>query len=225
MSRLNARRKTSFITSAGEPGSRRASRPEAGSSRAGIDVPKRRHPNIRHLEQTVHVAGYEGSRQIASRAWDTTSRRPDQQRDRLTDHDALHQRNGIEDALGSGVNFFHLDWRERGPAQRRPDVALTCRQRLLPLAGEPTRRVPRFEAQTALPEDRRDRGHCPRDRGPDPRPLRETGAQPDLATSRARHQSGTNPMGRRKNAPIHIREYDLTKPKKCESISLRENRR
>jgi hypothetical protein len=31
-----------------------------------IDIPKRRHKNIRYIEQIVHVAGYEGDlRQIA----------------------------------------------------------------------------------------------------------------------------------------------------------------
>ncbi|MCA1696545.1 MAG: hypothetical protein LC749_18485, partial [Actinobacteria bacterium] len=69
MSRLNARGKTSFIAIR-----RRGSRilrglgdqPDSAWRRAVIDTPKRRHQNIRYLEQLIRVADYEGDlRQIA----------------------------------------------------------------------------------------------------------------------------------------------------------------
>src|SRR5207302_4129470 len=117
MSRPNARRKTPFITTRRRGGRALrdlASRPEADWRHAVIDVPKRRHPNIRYLEQTVHVAGYEGElRQIAVKGLGhdkptllLTNNKDETARQIMTRYTS---RNGIEDSLGSGVNFFHLD--------------------------------------------------------------------------------------------------------------------
>lgn len=69
MNRLNARGGTSFVTIR-RRGDRLlrglAGRPESEWCRAVIDTPKRRHRNVRYLEQTVRVADYEGDlRQIA----------------------------------------------------------------------------------------------------------------------------------------------------------------
>ena len=69
MNRLNVRGKTSFITIR-RRGSRilrgLADQPDSAWRRTVIDTPKRRHQNIRYLEQTIRVADYEGElRQIA----------------------------------------------------------------------------------------------------------------------------------------------------------------
>jgi len=96
-----------------------------------IDVPKRRHPNIRYLEQTVHVAGYEGElRQIAVKGLGhdqptllLTNNQGETARQIMTRYTS---RNGIEDSLGSGVNFFHLDClASEVPLNVDLDVALT----------------------------------------------------------------------------------------------------
>ncbi len=117
MSRLNARGKTSFITIR-RRGSRILSglddQPRSAWRRAVIDTPKRRHQNMRYLEQLIRVADYEGElRQIAvaglGRDKPTlllTNNRKETARQIMTRYTS---RNGIEDSLGSGVNFFHLD--------------------------------------------------------------------------------------------------------------------
>jgi hypothetical protein len=117
MNRLNARGKTSFITIR-----RRGSRtlrgldgqPSSAWRRAVIDTPKRRHQNIRYLEQAVRVAGYEGDLlQIAVTGLGhdkptllLTNNRDETARQIMTRYTS---RNGIEDSLGTGVDFFHLD--------------------------------------------------------------------------------------------------------------------
>jgi hypothetical protein len=81
---------------------------------AVIDIPKRRHQQIRYLDERLTLDGYDGElRQIAVRGlgrehptlflsnnFEATPRQ-------LIINYA--RRNGIEDALGSSVNFFHLD--------------------------------------------------------------------------------------------------------------------
>jgi hypothetical protein len=117
MNRLNRRGETWFITIR-RRGSRilrgLAEQPASAWRRTAIDTPRRRHRNIRYLEQTIRVADYEGGmRQIAvaglgrdkptlilSNNFDATARQI------LTRYTS---RNGIEDSLGSGVDFFHLD--------------------------------------------------------------------------------------------------------------------
>jgi hypothetical protein len=96
-----------------------------------IDTPKRRHRNIRYLEQIIQVAGYEGDlRQIAvtglGRDKPTlllTNNRDETARQIMTRYTS---RNGIEDSLGSGVDFFHLDCLAREvPLNVDLDAALT----------------------------------------------------------------------------------------------------
>jgi hypothetical protein len=117
MSRLNRRGTTWFITIR-RRGSRilrgLAEQPASAWRRTVIDTPRRRHRSIRYLEQAIRVDEYEGGlRQIAvtglgrdqpalvlSNNFEATARQL------ITRYAS---RNGIEDALGSGVNFFHLD--------------------------------------------------------------------------------------------------------------------
>ena len=82
--------------------------------RAYVDIPKRRHKHIRFVEETIHLRDYdEPIRQVAvaglgreqptlllSNDFDETPRS-------LVLRYA--GRNRVEDALGQGVNFFHLD--------------------------------------------------------------------------------------------------------------------
>jgi hypothetical protein len=82
--------------------------------RAVIDIPKRRHKNIRYLDESVKVRDYpERLRQVAvaglgrdeptlclSNNFEVTAREV------ITRY---VKRNGVEDALGISVNFFHLD--------------------------------------------------------------------------------------------------------------------
>lgn len=79
-----------------------------------IDIPKRRHRHIRYIDQPITVRGYRGKlRQIAvkglGREHPTLF---------LSNHFDLSareliinyaRRNGVEEALGNSVNFFHLD--------------------------------------------------------------------------------------------------------------------
>jgi hypothetical protein len=89
-------------------------RPASDWKKAVIDTPKRCHKQIRYLEEKVRLRGYEGLiRQIAVSGLG---------RDRPTLFISNHMeetpreliiryagRNRIEDGLGIGVNFFHLD--------------------------------------------------------------------------------------------------------------------
>ena len=88
--------------------------PAAQWSKAVIDIPKRRHQAIRYYEQRVHLDDYEGEiRQLA-----VTGFGREQPTLFLTNNDEetareliirYAQRNRIEDGIGIGVNFFHLD--------------------------------------------------------------------------------------------------------------------
>ncbi len=89
-------------------------RPASDWKKAIIDTPKRCHQQIRYLEEKVQLRGYDGLiRQIAVSGLG---------RDRPTLFISNHMdetpreliiryagRNRIEDGLGIGVNFFHLD--------------------------------------------------------------------------------------------------------------------
>lgn len=81
---------------------------------AVIDIPRRRHNRIRYLDERVTLRDYEGeARQIAVTGLgrenptlflsNNFSVSP---REVVTNY---ARRNGVEDALGSSVNFFHLD--------------------------------------------------------------------------------------------------------------------
>jgi len=88
--------------------------PKESWQAAVIDIPKRRHKRIRYVDERVALRGYDGeARQIAvqglgrekatlfpSNNFETSPRE-------LIINYA--RRNGIEDALGTSVNFFHLD--------------------------------------------------------------------------------------------------------------------
>jgi hypothetical protein len=81
---------------------------------AVIDIPKRRHQRIRYLDDRVRLPEYTGQvRQLA-----VTGLGRDQPTLFLTNHFEVSarevianyaRRNGIEDGLGTNVNFFHLD--------------------------------------------------------------------------------------------------------------------
>jgi hypothetical protein len=81
---------------------------------ATIDIPKRRHQRIHYLDETVELDDYEGTlRQIAA-----TGLGREQPTLFLTNHPDVSpramitnyaRRNGIEDGLGTNVNFFHMD--------------------------------------------------------------------------------------------------------------------
>jgi len=81
---------------------------------AVIDIPKRRHQKIRYVDELIKLSGYEGQiRQVAvtgsGRKHATlflTNNVKITARDLVTNY---ARRNGIEDALGTSVNFFHQD--------------------------------------------------------------------------------------------------------------------
>jgi hypothetical protein len=89
-------------------------RPASDWTGAVIDIPKRRQKRIRYLEEMVTLPDYEGTlRQIA-----VTGLGREQPTLFLTNHHEVlprqllinyARRNGIEDGLGTNVNFFHLD--------------------------------------------------------------------------------------------------------------------
>jgi hypothetical protein len=81
---------------------------------AVIDIPRRRHQRIRYLDEHVRLPGYEGeARQVAVRGLGReqptlflSNNFHSSPRDLVMNY---ARRNGIEDALGTNVNFFHLD--------------------------------------------------------------------------------------------------------------------
>ena len=89
-------------------------RPKSDWTPAVIDIPKRRQKRITYLEQTVSLPDYDGElRQIAvqglGREQTTlflTNNFQVPARQVIIDY---ARRNGIEDGLGTNVNFFHLD--------------------------------------------------------------------------------------------------------------------
>lgn len=94
--------------------SRLNQRPASDWRGAVIDIPKRRQKRIRYLEETVSLPDYQGNlRQIA-----VTGLGREEATLFLTNHREVRprqliinyaRRNGIEDGLGTNVNFFHLD--------------------------------------------------------------------------------------------------------------------
>jgi hypothetical protein len=81
---------------------------------AVIDIPKRRHQQVRYVDERVQLTDYEGqARQIAvkdlGRAQPTlflTNNTETRPRELIMNY---ARRNGVEDGLGTSVNFFHLD--------------------------------------------------------------------------------------------------------------------
>ena len=88
--------------------------PESDWEQAVIDIPKRRHKRIRYVDERVTLRDYEGeSRQIAVKGLGReqptlflTNNFEARPRELVMNY---ARRNGVEDALGSSVNFFHLD--------------------------------------------------------------------------------------------------------------------
>src|SRR5262249_2457640 len=88
--------------------------PARAWQRTRLDIPKRLHKNIRYVDQTISLRGYQGSlRQIA-----VAGMGREQftlflcNNDQASPRDIIlryTRRNGIEDNLGISVNFFHLD--------------------------------------------------------------------------------------------------------------------
>lgn len=89
--------------------------PKSAWHDAVIDIPKRRHQRIGYIDESIKLPGYDGKiRQIAvtglGRKHPTlflTNNFSATVRDLVTNY---ARRNGVEDALGSSVNFFHLDY-------------------------------------------------------------------------------------------------------------------
>ena len=81
---------------------------------AVIDIPRRRHKQIRYVDERVRLRDYEGeARQIAVKGLGRehptlflTNNFETSARELVMNY---ARRNGVEDALGSSVNFFHLD--------------------------------------------------------------------------------------------------------------------
>jgi hypothetical protein len=81
---------------------------------AMIDIPKRRHQHIRYVDERVTLRDYQGeARQIAVKGLGRqqptlflTNNFETSPRELVMNY---ARRNGVEDALGSSVNFFHLD--------------------------------------------------------------------------------------------------------------------
>ena len=89
-------------------------RPPSDWTSAVIDIPKRRQKRIRYLDEPVLLGDYHGTlRQIA-----VTGLGREQPTLFLTNHPRVTprdlvknyaRRNGVEDGLGTNVNFFHMD--------------------------------------------------------------------------------------------------------------------
>jgi hypothetical protein len=116
LSRLNERG-VSFVTIRRRgPGllRRLCERPASDWTGAVLDIPKRRQKHIRYLEETITLPDYQGAlRQIAVRGLGREeptlflTNHPDARPRQMIISYA--RRNGIEDGLGTNVNFFHLD--------------------------------------------------------------------------------------------------------------------
>ena len=117
LSRITAKKNIWFVTIRRRGSSimrRLAGLPSSRWKQAVIDIPKRRHQRIRYLDEPVRLRDYEGqARQIAvtglGRQQPTlflTNNFEAKPRELVMNY---ARRNGVEDALGSSVNFFHLD--------------------------------------------------------------------------------------------------------------------
>lgn len=81
---------------------------------AVIDIPKRRHQRVQYVDERITLRGLDGDvRQLAVKGLGRknptlflTNNFTASPRDLITNY---ARRNGVEDALGSSVNFFHLD--------------------------------------------------------------------------------------------------------------------
>ena len=93
---------------------RLASLPDSQWQSAVIDIPKRRHQHIEYVDERMELKDYVGeARQVAVRGLGReaptlflSNHLEISPRDMVTNY---ARRNGVEDALGSSVDFFHLD--------------------------------------------------------------------------------------------------------------------
>jgi len=93
---------------------RLASLPDSQWRSAVIDIPKRRHQHIEYVDERVRLENYAGdARQVAVRGLGReaptlflTNQFEITPRELVMNY---AKRNGVEDALGSSVDFFHLD--------------------------------------------------------------------------------------------------------------------
>jgi hypothetical protein len=93
---------------------RLAALPASTWQKAVIDIPRRRHQNVQYLDERVNLPDYEGEiRQVAVKGLGRehptlflSNNFDVKVRDFVANY---ARRNGVEDALGSSVNFFHLD--------------------------------------------------------------------------------------------------------------------
>ena len=93
---------------------RLAGLPESAWQKAVIDIPKRRHQQIQYVDERVMLSEYAGeARQVAVKGLGReqptlflSNNFVTSPRDLVRNY---ARRNGVEDALGSTVNFFHLD--------------------------------------------------------------------------------------------------------------------
>ena len=117
LSQINSKKDVSFVTIRRRGSSilrRLSNTPDSDWTKALIDIPKRRHQEIRYLDEHIKLVGYDGeARQIAvtglGRKHPTlflTNNFEVSARELIVNY---ARRNGIEDVLGSSVNFFHLD--------------------------------------------------------------------------------------------------------------------
>lgn len=89
-------------------------RPKSDWTSAVIDIPKRRQKRIRFVEEEVALDGYEGTaRQIAVAGLGRENPTLFLTNDEETSPRAIvmnyARRNGVEDGLGTNVDFFHMD--------------------------------------------------------------------------------------------------------------------
>lgn len=89
-------------------------RPQSDWTSAVIDIPKRRQKRIRFVEDEVALDGYEGTaRQIAVAGLGRENPTLFLTNDEETSPRAIvmnyARRNGVEDGLGTNVDFFHMD--------------------------------------------------------------------------------------------------------------------
>jgi len=88
--------------------------PPQSWQRAVIDTPRRRHQRIRFVDESIRLPDYEGAiRQLAvdglGREQPTLFLSNDLEETARTLVIRYAGRNGVEDGLGTSVNFFHLD--------------------------------------------------------------------------------------------------------------------
>lgn len=88
--------------------------PASAWRRTVLDIPKRRHKNVRYVDSTIELPDYDGSlRQVAVHGLGRED--PSlfvSNNSTVTARDIILRyagRNGVEDSLGISVNFFHLD--------------------------------------------------------------------------------------------------------------------